>query len=207
MKNSIRLLVILAIFFAYYCKGAVSSTSVQQYYTSQPFLQNSIKVIASDLDQVLVKRKGILFRVSPIKSTITLYKQLGIPVVVWTNNHRDSYESKIKKINLTPRGSFVVKKNCKVSMLYAPYSKWGKPHPLYYTKAYDYTKHLLKLSDNDVVVFVDDKAENVNAARNVAKKYSLPIIAIQYTTPAQLRSDFNWLMRVQAKVPAAALSF
>lgn len=140
--------------------------------------------------------------VKPIRSTISLYQELAIPVVVWTNNNFISYQLKLKslnhKLNFTrsmpfePVAVFVAGKNSNVSD--EIYDIQGKPYESYFLKAYYYTKKQLNLNDNDIVAFIDDLAENIDAAREVAKKHNLPLIAIQYTTPEQLEYDFGLLM-------------
>lgn len=206
MRSGMRILVALGILFVPSVYAKEVAQSAQIYYKSHALLQQPVKVIASDLDNVIVKRVK-WFWMEPITSTIELYNSLKLPVVVWTNNDFSSYKSKLdtvkKKLNslkpsisFEPKGVVVAGGKCKKGIAR---SKHEKPAESYYRKAYTYTKNRLKLGAKDVIVFVDDLAENVNAAREVARQCNLPIIAIQYKTAGQLSSDFKWLMS-QSKI-------
>lgn len=155
----------------------------------------------AEIRQPLVE---VLASVKPIKSTIALYQELGLPVVVWTNNDHESYNAKLANLNqqiqpqFSPVAGFAVEQDEAKSSEAS--SLTGKPTADYYTKAYEYTKNKLNLGDKDTVVFVDDMAENIDAARQVAKEQNLPIVAIQYTTPEQLKNDFALLARPAGQV-------
>lgn len=141
--------------------------------------------------------------VNPIYSTCAFYAQLGLPLVIWTNNDYESYKAKLDNLNkyfkpefkgipLKPLAVFVAGAN--PDLPEDQKSLKGKPDKEYYTKAYAYTKKALGLSDTAQVIFVDDMADNVHGAREFAKESNLPLIAVQYTTPEQLVYDFNLLL-------------
>lgn len=148
----------------------------------------------TEIKQPLVNYLG---SVIPIASTVYLYQETKLPVAIWTNNDYESYKAKLDNLNgqlqsnLNPVAAFVAGDN--PDSPEEAFSIEGKPSENYYAKAYAYTKKQLNLGDNDVIVFVDDQAENIDGARETAKKFNLPIVAVQYTTPEQLKYDFDLL--------------
>jgi hypothetical protein len=143
----------------------------------------------------------------PIYGNIALFQRLhqgDIPIIVWTNNDKEIFDLKLKNLNkrllhagcpeFELQGSFYAGKYQCDGTPENQYSPAGKPELAYYEKALLYTKHTVGDIDNSwIYIFIDDKAENVNAARVYAEKTGLPLIAIQCNNHKKFRRDIAWI--------------
>jgi hypothetical protein len=146
----------------------------------------------------------------PIHTTIDVYQQLqqmyAIPLIVWTNTDLDLFVMKYKDCNyrraskqlqtLMLDGYFCVGQPTDKELV-PQCTDVKKPHPDFYTKAVAYSKQVVGDTDGSwLYLYIDDKAQHVNAARAYAAQTSAPIIAIQYTTWQQLSADLEYLLTV-----------
>ena len=143
----------------------------------------------------------------PINPMIDLFQALqtryDLPIIVWTNNDKEVFVIKYDNLNtalnaqvLSPlmlKGAFYGGQQME-GVAQEEYCVTGKPTHHYYEKALAYTANLIGDTDGSwIYVFVDDKAKNVNAAREYAKKTGAPLIAVQRIDDAQCKNEMEWL--------------
>lgn len=142
----------------------------------------------------------------PIKPMIELFQTLqtryDLPIIVWTNNDKEVFAIKHENLNtalhaegLSPfmlKGAFYGGQQME-GVAQEQYCVGGKPRHHYYKKALAYTANIIGADGSWIYVFVDDKAKNVNAARNYAKKTGAPLIAVQRRDDTQCKNEMEWL--------------
>jgi hypothetical protein len=173
------------------------------------FLAQKIPAFNTHYDQIM----EALGYARPIKATVTLFQKLqyryDMPIIIWTNNDKEILDIKLRDFNKR----LLNKKFCKdgpMSLMFQGafyggqqavgvpeecHSVAGKPHAEYYEKALAYTKKIVGDTDGSwIYLFVDDRAVNINAARDYAAKSGAPIVAIQRINDKQLQKEVAFLL-------------
>ena len=153
------------------------------------------------------KLMRVMGHVNPIDTTIDVYQELqdayDLPIVIWTNTDVDLFIIKYKNCNyrrvcthkppLLLDGYFCVGAGADTDSA-THYCLVKKPAEEFYEHALVYTRELMHDTDNDwIYLYIDDRARNIAAARSYAQKQKVPLIAVHYTGPQQLKKDLDWL--------------
>ncbi len=152
-------------------------------YQTVKYLVEKYMPWATELD--LKRLNSVTTAVVPRDHMIDYALSLSVPYVVWTNNDKATYDIKVQTINalraekgnalFEPRSVHTV---IPTGVTGATDKSNTKPHVEYYQRVYTETCTALGLQPGEVlIVFIDDKKENVIGAQEAAALYNLPIKA------------------------------
>ncbi len=141
---------------------------------------------ATQADKIRIS--SAITAVLPKDHMIDYANGLNVPYVVWTNNDRVTYDLKVQSMNAIRAASGRAGFNPLSVHTVIPTGIPGatdksnkKPHVEYYQRVYAETCDALGLQHGEIlVIFIDDKKENVVGAQQAAELYNLPIKAYHH---------------------------
>jgi len=155
-------------------------------YQTVDYLIKKYMPWATEADRIRIS--SAITAVLPKDHMIDYVTSLQVPYVVWTNNDQVTYNLKVQAINsmreeagkalFSPLSVHTV---IPTGLPGATDKSNTKPHAEYYQRVYTETCTTLGLQHGELlVIFVDDKKENVIGAQQAAELYNLPIKAYHH---------------------------